>query len=261
MRRVVYATKADDLRSAQAQYDAELAELTSKYEEQEDNWRTAAVLEEKETEQAVIDRIGPTDLDLRVRANSRWRNGFEVTIDAKGSKALRWEIEIILNDDGTIAKKSNSWSGLEATTKEQVEELKESVRVIEKINNIDWSAILHTSEVEYDDYVDDETRSAMYDKKKNRPDFEQDIVVAELEDLIGTDTWVKLKGSPTEQFGHSYHQYTYWAKIKKVTPAQFLVELCNTPGQSWSDEYRVKKSNFIDHLVKPIEISKGEVTE
>lgn len=254
MRRVVYATKADDLRRARDLYDLDLNELERKHNEQTEMWSAASRELDKQVQNDVLEVIGPTSLELEVRANESWSGkGYEVTIQPKTAQSLKWNFDVKLNEKGETVKKTGSWSGLQAATMEEVDELKESVRVIEILNGINWPALLFKQGPDYDEYVDRENAEALYQKKKARPNFEQDIATAELEEYIGTDTWVKLEGSPTDQFGYRDYRYTYWAKIKKVTPAQFVVDLCNTPGNSWSNEYRVKKTNFMDHLTKPIE--------
>lgn len=263
MRRVVYATKADDLRKARAQYDADLGELERKHDEQTSAWRAASRELDKKVQEDVLEVIGPTSLQLEVNAREGWRdNGYEVSVRPSGAQSLNWNFDVKLNEKGETVKESGSWSGLHAVTFEQIDELKESVRVIEKLNGINWPALLFQKGPDWDEYVDTELAQAYSDKKKNRPNYEQDIAAAELEDLIGTDTWVKLAGSPTESFGYRDYRYTYWAKIKKITPSQVQVELCNTPGNSWSTDYRVKKENFLNHIADPFETAQeGEQVE
>lgn len=257
MRRVIYATKADDLKREQAKYDAELHELESKHNEQTANWRSAGREIEKQVQDDVREVIGPTSLNLQIRAEQGWNDmGYRVTVQADDAQSLRWNMDVNLDKEGKVIKKTGSWSGLKATTFEEIDELKESVRIIEKLNGINWPALLFREGPDWDEYVDQDLARNLFDKKQNRPNYEADIATAELEDLIGTDMWIKLEGSPTDQFGYRDYRYTYWAKIKKATPAQFVVDLCNTPGNTWSNEYRVKKSNFIDHMTKPMETAK-----
>ena len=123
--------------------------------------------------------------------------------------ALSWSLEVKLDEDGEPEKKSNSWSGLQATTAVQIESLKETVRALEILNNIDWKQLLNVNLPDWNDYITER------DTIGKRPDFESQIVEAEVSELIGTNTLVK---------GVRIGGYNnVWYLVVGETPKQFKV--------------------------------------
>jgi hypothetical protein len=122
-------------------------------------------------------------------------------------KALSWTWEVSLGEDGTAAKKTNSWSGLQATTEAQLESLRQTVKALEALNALDWAALLDAELPDYGDYVTEK------DSIGKRPDFESDIRAAELAELIGKNTLVRRRNSRGNP----------WYLIVGETPKQFKV--------------------------------------
>lgn len=278
MRRVVYATRADELRSQMAEYDATTSEFQRKYNEQSEAWRNARRVEKKALEQEVRDAIGTSSIsDITVRAEtslydaanadrSLWDVYIRVNDNSKwdDATALAWNYDIRMNKEGEVEKETGSWSGLRATTPEQLDDLRESVRLMEKIGSIDWSSLLQRAGINFDDYVDSENASQLRAREKSRPDFEQDILKAEVEDYIGQPIWVQLNGSPSSTWGSPDREY--YAKIKKETPARYEIDMlpaayADMIGKEDSNRYymeslAVSKQNFLKHIAQPIDTIK-----
>lgn len=271
MRKLIYATKADDLRAEMAQYDAETARLNDIQEEQTEAWQNRIREERAALENEVREAIGPSTIDdIRIRADLSWsgRNGDDysdwdvsITVNDRSKwnegTALAWNYDVKIDSDGNVKKETGSWSGLKATTPEQIDDLKESVRLIEKISNIDWASLLHRVSIKWDDFVDEDNANQARDRRKARPDYERQIDDAEMSEIIGKDVWVELDGSPSSTYGQDNRPY--FAKILRETPARFEISL--VPGQyfktdgmnSWAvDNVTVNKQNFYKHLVHPI---------
>lgn len=275
MRKVVYATKADDLRKEMSDYDSTTTSLQQKYNKQSDEYSERIKLEKALIEREVRQAIGETstmDITIRIgqelfvnsdRDDTDWTVSINVNNSSKWDKdvALSWNYDVKLDDQGNVVKETGSWSGLRATTPAQIEDLKESVRLIEIINNIDWKSILHRTAIRWGDYVDEDNLTALHDRQKTRPDFEKQIAEAEVADYVGTDTWIKLSGSPSSSYG--YGNKPYWAMIKKETPARYVIDLVpdqyiDTEGKSYYQiqDVTVNKQNFLNKVVTPVETFK-----
>lgn len=95
-------------------------------------------------------KIGPTPLDLEIDVDLTFEtvpSSYEVYVYANWNRshdadvALCWEWRVKLDANGNIRKDSGSWSGLNAITIDQINDLKESVRVLTILNTIDWQEI------------------------------------------------------------------------------------------------------------------------
>lgn len=196
----ITATKKDDILRRREEYDAESKIFEDRLNESEDKYRTARADAQRNIEKTVSDLIGPTTLSLTIDVTEGWfgNSGWEVRVKANDhvkfdeNVALAWDWDVKLDKDGNIAKDSGSWSGLKVVTPEQVADLEESVRVIKILNNIDWTDIVNAPTVHYSDYIDQEASDALRDRKQNRPQFEDELKTAALEDLIGGNTAIKL---------------------------------------------------------------------
>lgn len=196
----IRASRIDDLRRAREEYDLGYKGLADEAAANDQRYRNAVASAEKSLENQVSDLIGPTNLELRIRAEEAWvsRGGWSVRVNANDDKkfdtstALAWDWSATIDSDGNVVKDSGSWSGLKAVTPEQLDDLEESVRVLRILNNIDWDTVLHIANINYDDYYDKDLSKRMKDMKNARPNFEDDMLQAQLEDLVNQDIAVKL---------------------------------------------------------------------
>lgn len=201
----IRASRFDDLKKARDDYDARTKELDRAINDKELELRQAQAEAAKAIETAVADMIGTTSLQLEIVANPWGRsigaNSWEVRVTANervkfnDNVALSWNWEASLDDDGNVVKDSGSWSGLKVTTSEQIADLEESIRVIKILNNADWDSILHSPRPDYKDYVDQNILDERRQRKQERPEFEEDLMKARLEDLIGADVAIQLSGN------------------------------------------------------------------
>lgn len=197
----ITATRREEIEKLRKEYDDETQSWKDKQDALEDEYHDKLANQQKDLEDKVSALIGSTSLDLEIRANpygSFTSKGWSVAIRANerkkfdGGVALSWSWDIKLDGEGNIQKDSGSWSGLKAITAEQLADLEESVRILKVLNNIDWNEILNSPKAKYEDFVNNDIWETVRDRNKNRPDFESDILSAELEDLVGTHTAVQL---------------------------------------------------------------------
>lgn len=201
----ITATRYEDLAKARSEYDAVTRELDTAISNKEAELRRAQDEAAKSIESTVGNLIGSTTLQLEIHANPWGRSigakSWEIRVTANehnkfdSNVALSWNWEVSLDDEGNIVKDSGSWSGLKITTPEQIADLEESVRVIKILNNADWDTILHTPRPDYYDYIDEDLLQQRRERMESRPNFEEDLMSARLEELIGADVAIQLSGN------------------------------------------------------------------
>lgn len=229
--RVIKASRADDLRKQRDEWDANFKKHNDIARSQEKEFRKAqadmesAIAEELKSD---LDKFYLLDFDVRVFADTRHIRdrkfkSVEVRIECNQnrvhdeSSALSWDYTAKLDKDGNVTKETGSWSGLSATTEQQLKSLDQSVAAIHLLSTIDWGKFLDRDVPDYDDYVTEEVPS-----KSERPDFETQIDEEELADYAGKRVLVKGKAGQNDKFYRS--GVSVWYHIEKVTPKFYSVE-------------------------------------
>lgn len=220
--------------------------LQNKSREEYDQYENARDSVFEAIQAIVKDKIGSKSVSLNIRA-SKNRRGVSVHVDNGDSphdeQALNWQWNVILSDEGEIEKDSGSWSGLSATTPEQIDNLKESVRIIEILNNLDWGKILNVELPRYKDYIKTEV--------PQRENFEEQLLEADVEDAAEQGLLIK---------GHGYRMYTPRAtvfyNVLNMTDKSFRVQEVYEDDLSdesrWGSSYTIRKDKFFEVIDNPI---------
>lgn len=189
----ITASRKDDVLRRKAEYDAQRAAYESDHKERWSRYRTA--------ERDVLDPIQEylkTELskfnllNFRIVVDTEF-GGIEVRINCdcdslfKASSALSWHYTVNLSEEGELEQESGSWSGLQAVTAEQMESLKQTVQALEFINSIDWKQLLTVELPDYDKYMEGMTKNPEFH------DFTDELDQAEIEDVLGTDTFLLVR--------------------------------------------------------------------
>lgn len=215
--------KLSDIKAARNAWDAEYDKQNKIYKDQEKKYRHAMYDVADNLQKEVVNAIGNTTINLRVDVDNYGigADSYQVRVYGNDSNkfddniALSWDWKVYLNEDGTVLKDSSSWSGLKATTPEQLNDLEETLRILKLLNNLDWTRLIgnaNTKRPKYDDYV-----TAPYPSRSNRPDFEQQLKDAAVEDTIGKDVLIQGKGS-----GRNYNsRATVWYYVVGATNKQY----------------------------------------
>lgn len=265
----ITASKRDDIIKQRDQFDAEAKARNDATEAEVKRWRDAQNAVFKEVEEALRAEIPQTSLAIDIHVRNSWigsGDGIEVSIGNRNNNphaqgnALSWEWSVKLNRQGEVVKESNSWSGLKATTVEELQSLEDSLTVLKAINNFDWKTILSRALPEWGDYVQDRG------PRPERPDFEGQLKAAELEELVGTDTLIK--GEAGESSGWRTGVAVYYI-IHKESPAQYVVsDVAQSTVDHWKEQghdkqkildeikrysYRITKSKFFTLIGKEVE--------
>lgn len=213
----VTASKRDEILQRKSDWEAEYNARKSSYDDQYKKYLTADKSESDRLAKAVKDAIGNTTLDIDIDVSNNLVSGYNVRVSDENdmfddSKALSWTYSARLDKDNNVVKETSSWSGLKATTAEDIENLKEIVKVLEKLNNIDWQELMSTIRPpEYTDYVTD--RDPMYE---DHPDFDAELREADLDDMVGTSIGIVCEDS-------KYYRGLVYRFITKINPSSYRV--------------------------------------
>jgi hypothetical protein len=268
----IYSSRRDDLIAERDAYDAETAKYENLVDEGEQNWHQAGKAVEDSIANQVLNIISPTSLEIEVYPRSSWSDkGYEVNIRANehekfnDNRALSWSMDIKLDSEGNVVKESSAWSGLSATTPEQLDDLKESVRVIELLNNVDWKPILNVATPKYSDYVDSDAREELQNRKANRPDYKAMLLVEDINDAIESGQWIEMKGRPETAYMRGSKSGDFYGRVLKQSDKFVTVVIVNSntikgaqEGNEWakgrfddSNAERIGKDNFMRYVKDP----------
>lgn len=258
----ITSAKRDDILKRKSEYEADRASRQSKYDSQYKTYLEEERKRQDKIRNAVIEAIGKTSLNLEIDVRSMFGNNYEIRVSDEANqfdsdKALSWDWRFYLQKNGDVKKESSSWSGMNAVTAKNISNLKEIVRVLEILNNIDFKAILEEIKPpKYQDYVTE--RDPGYEKA---PDFDRELLEADIEDAIGTRKGILGTGSKFYR-GDVYHF------IQKETPSSYRMwdipayYVENNDG-SLSDlyeeynkgyEYTMRKDKFFETIEQPITV-------
>lgn len=267
--KVMAASRKEDLLNQRKQYDDEMNQYKARVDEAEAEYDETLWNQQKNLEKQISDMIGSTSLELNIQADpyrSFRAKGWAIRVEAnertkfENNVALSWHWSIELNSEGEIVKDSGSWSGLKATTPEQIADLEESVRILKLLNSTDWDVILHSPLAKYSDFVTEELTQPYSERKKNRPNFEADIQKAELEEAVGANTAFELtqdqyyRGSVsilltglTEKFLKGYIFPTDW--VNRYTK-QEIIDKSYGERRTSINNLEESSSGYVTHEVR-----------
>jgi hypothetical protein len=238
-------SKKETLINTRNEWDAKNAEQKAKYEAQYENFRNVQNEVFETVKNQVLASLAGVNLNLEVTVDSGYslrKNSVEVRVKSNDNrvhaedKALSWSWDVSLGEDGAVSKKSSSWSGLQATTAEQVESLRQTVNALEILNALDWSSILNVELPDWSEYITEKSSIGQ------RPNFEADIRAAEVAELIGTSTLIK--GAPNG----GRRRGAAWYLIVSESPKQFKVaELSNYSVQ---EQYLAERGQTLAQAVE-----------
>ena len=162
--------------------------------------------------------------------------------------ALKWQYSVGLDVDGNVVTQTNSWSGLKATTIEQLRSLRQTVSALEYLSTIDWFEILDKAWPT----VEDEPLP----EKPENINWTRKLDEAALEDIVGDpNTAILIR---------NWDNSPYWGKnvyirIVRDSGSQYAVNVIPESYVNNADTYpdsvrnalrdtrRIRKSNV--HVV------------
>ena len=258
----ITCTKRDDILKRKQEYEADRSQRQARFDAQFKNYRYEDLSRQQTVENAVKNILGDTGLDLRIRVTYATVMGqsYEVDISDEDDKfnpdkALSWSWKVYLTDEGEVTKESSSWSGLNAVSKKNLDNLKKILSVLEKLNSIDWKSVLSVKPPKYDDYITE--KNPNWDR--DVPDFDKELLEADIEELIGTNQGV-LRDS-----GSKYYRGNVYSVIVKQSGSQYTIadvpeftvennRSVDISSKIESESYRISKDKFFQGLVEPLQI-------
>lgn len=265
---------AESLEDIQKDYDSEVAKYNSAKEAYEKK-RHAFYAKEKQVKDAVqrwiedriftscsaqfmkdtdiivnVDRYSVEDHEyglLEIRVKHEGHHGY----GDNDNVALKWTWDIEVHAS-SVKHSTNSYSGLNAVTKDNLEELQESVSVMEKLAAIPDSDFIKLRSKVNSEKPDIVTELGSEPQRVDNNSFFWRKVAA----LAGTDQAVE-----TDDYRISYKSYkknTVYYQIVKVTEKSVVVnEIVAYPddkARMVSEGKRMSKQKFVDNVVRPLNI-------
>lgn len=213
----ITCNRRDDILKRKQEYESDRAKRQAKYDEEYKAWRDEDYSRGQSLKKAVIRAIGSTTLDLTIDVSMSFGNGYRVRVSDEDNKfdddkALSWTWEVSLDKNGDLKKESSSWSGMNAVSAANLSNLKEIVRVLEILNNIDFKTMLHrVTPPEPNDYI-----TGPNPKYETAPNFDEELMEVDVEECIGTRKGIL--GTYSKYYrGDVYHF------IMKQTPSSYTV--------------------------------------
>lgn len=175
--------------------------------------------------------------DLRIDVDRYWDEEIRIRFDYEPNRnsdrrSLLWSYEVKLTEKGEIEKESNSWSGFNAVTSAQIEDLMNSVNFLKAIVDFDWTPLLKEAQAnkpKYRNYV--AIRDPNYDPEYKDPGFDKMLREADVEEAIKSGKWIKG--------AHDWHG-NIWYFIVSQTPKFYKVATIkdsNLKGIKPGDQY------------------------
>ena len=281
MKRHIRASRKDDLIREQQQWKMRHDARQVLYNEQEGrydkarwDWKDYVVDLIKKQFSSYIDKLPYLEINVDDgwrRTEVRFKYADYLGKSDRANVSLRWSYTIYLTENGQIEKETNSWSGFEAVTPEQVDDLMNSANFLKAIVDFDWAPLLNEAKAsvpKYSQYVG--IRNPNSDPDYRDPGYDKMIKEAEIEDALDSDMWIKIDSdwgtgrwvyiiSETPKF------YTYTSigdrEITHATPENSNIESLKshiTDPKNVSSYYvdRIKKDKL--RFTNPIETKTPE---
>lgn len=213
----ITCNRRDDILKRKQEYESDRAKRQAKYDEEYKAWKDEEYGRRQSLEKAVIRAIDNTTLDLTIDVGMSFGTGYRIRVSDEDNKfdddkALSWTWEVSLDENGDVKKESSSWSGMKAVTANNINNLKEIVRVLEILNKIDFKTMLNrVTPSNPEDYI-----TGPSPKYETAPDFDKELMEVDVEECIGTRKGIL--GTYSKYYrGDVYHF------IMKQTPSSYTV--------------------------------------
>lgn len=245
----IYSSKIDDIRRARDEWDAETARRDSIREEERKRYQKAedAIIAPVDYQiSTALNKFDILDFDVNIAASGGYRGsrGLEVRINCNENRvhdedsALSWNWSVFINGDGEVVKNSGSWSGLNATTEANMKSLRQSVEALEYLNSVDWASIIDVQTPDWGDYY------STMEPRGTKPNFDQQLKEAELEECIGKD--IMLLGYSMPEYESRWNNSVKtWFIILGETPKQYRVGEIS----AFKAQYMIKDGKTIEDVI------------
>lgn len=244
-----------DIRRDLEKADNDIRTKKSMYEKDIHDWHVAVKEVTDNIEAEIRSQLGHVTIPLEINVSLGFmQHGLEVNVknsdNPHDDQALNWNWRAFTDVHGNLTKESGSWSGLTAVSADNISNLKESVRVLEILNNMDFATILNqavpdTSEYLINDYV---TNDDIQNKNKLQSELED----AELNEVMESGNWIKLIDGQGK-----FYRHDAYIRILDETPKMYKVAEefgSRITPESAGYDYSIRKEKLKDIIQKPYDI-------
>ena len=218
---IIQSSRVDDIRRAKEEYEQKMEAF-----EEEDKRLSRLYWKDVDTvKKPVVDELtlalaqfDKLDFDIAVDPGYFDSRGLEVRIRCdeyrrdEDDYALSWNYRVQIDKDGDVMAESGSWSGLSATTREQLDSLHQTLDALEYLA------------VQTRSFLQEDRRSERYKSTLERPerqDFDTQLKEAQMEELVGTNKWFAARVKDSE----SGRWDLRIVKILKATPTRYSCQM------------------------------------
>lgn len=245
----ITANRKEDILRRKAEYEADVAKRQEEYDAQYEKYgeaREAVFAPVREQLERMFKKYPRLDAEIRVEDASFRQPGLRVEIRVNDrnvhdeKKALSWNYDAYLGKDGEVVRETGSWSGLNAVTEEQLEQLEQSLMVLKELKDLDWKGLLNKTMPEYQDYVTVKNPSW-----GSKPDFNKELRAAELEDIIGQPKFIEVKPFTSSWYYPSSTRFSrpsnVYVAIVKDSGSQYTIKEMS----KWEYDHSEKKEELV----------------
>ena len=236
----------NDISNKKAHYDADYA-----------NWRKAIYEIANSIKEEITEDIGHVSipLDISVQPGMGFlTDGFKVVIDNSDDphddQALNWNWSVWIDNKGELKKESGSWSGLSAVSAENIDNLKESIRVLEILNNLDFASILSQAVPDRFAYFTGDYNTEEDESRKQT--LSSELFDAEMTEVMETGSWIKLKDGQGKFYRRDAYIRILSESPKMYKVAEELVSLISPESAGY--DYSIRKDKLKSIIQKPYDI-------
>lgn len=184
-----------------------------------------------------------------------------VSFEYQSGYGPKWRYTISLSRKGEVLSQSSCWFHLDELNPEQADDMLNSVTFIKVLMGYDWKPLLDqaTSDAPaMDEYIT--IKDPDNDEDYKDPGYALELAVVELDDMAGSDYWVKVR---------VYDRWIRWIKILSVTDlgynveqiakdGSFGIEYASTPPKIYREPHELRLADL--YIFYPLELlSEAEI--
>lgn len=244
-----------DVKRELEQVDNDIRTKKAQYDEEASKWRDAIYEVANSIKEEIAEDIGEVSIPLEIDVKPGFMSkGYEVTIrnsdNPHDDQALNWNWNASIDEQGEVKKESGSWSGLTAISAENIDNLKESVRVLEILNNMDFSKILSRSMPEASDYIMHGYPTK--DDMQRKDELTTELFESEMNEIMESGNWIKLKDGQGK-----YYRRDAYIRILSESPKMYKVAEefgSRISPESAGYDYNIRKEKLESIIQKPFDV-------
>lgn len=244
-----------DVKRELEQVDNDIRTKKAQYDEESSKWRDAIYEVANSIKEEIAEDIGEVSIPLEIDVRPGFlSHGYEVTIknsdNPHDDQALNWNWNATIDEQGEVKKESGSWSGLTAISAENIDNLKESVRVLEILNNMDFSKILSRTVPDASDYILHGYPTK--DDTQRKDELTKELFESEMNEVMESGNWIKLKDGQGK-----YYQRDAYIRILSESPKMYKVAeefRSKISSESAGYDYNIRKEKLKSIIQEPFDI-------